>query len=108
QASFMEIFNGDAAKCDRLNELLCEKTGFPACYDVSTQTYTRKVDQLVANAVAGLGSTAQRIAGDIRHLAAWKEIEEPFEKDQIGSSAMVWFRYPSMMLVCLLSMTNGF
>ncbi|KFH42890.1 Adenylosuccinate lyase-like protein [Hapsidospora chrysogenum ATCC 11550] len=95
QASFLEIFNGDAAKCDKLNELLCEKAGFPkGCYDVSTQTYTRKVDLLVANAVAGLGSTAQRITGDIRHLAAWKEIEEPFEKTQIGSSAMAYKRNP--------------
>jgi adenylosuccinate lyase len=91
QASFLEIFNGDSAKCDKLNELLCEKAGFPkGCYDVSTQTYTRKVDLLVANAVAGLGSTAQRITGDIRHLAAWKEIEEPFEKTQIGSSASMY------------------
>ncbi|CAI4214391.1 unnamed protein product [Parascedosporium putredinis] len=76
QASFLEIFNGDGAKCDQLNELLCKKLGFPACYDVSTQTYTRK------------------IAGDIRHLATWKELEEPFEKDQIGSSAMAYKRNP--------------
>ncbi|KAI8666378.1 Adenylosuccinate lyase [Fusarium keratoplasticum] len=88
QASFLEIFQGDSAKCDKLNDLLCEKFGFPACYDVSTQTYTRKVDLVVANAVAGLGATAQKICGDIRHLAHWKEIEEPFEKSQIGSSAM--------------------
>lgn len=78
----MEIFGDDTAKCDKLNELLCKKTGFSECYDVSTQTYTRKVDLIVANAIAGLGSTAQKIAGDIRHLATFKEIEEPFEKDQ--------------------------
>lgn len=89
QASFMEIFDGEASKCDKLNELLCKKTGFSDCYDVSTQTYTRKVDLMVANAVAGLGPTAQKICGDIRHLASWKEIEEPFEESQIGSSAMV-------------------
>ena len=89
QASFLEIFQGDSKKCDKLNELLCEKFGFPACYDVSTQTYTRKVDLIIANAVAGLGSSAQKITGDIRHLAHWKEIEEPFESSQIGSSAMV-------------------
>lgn len=94
QASFMEIFNNDASKCDKLNELLCKKAGFAACYDVSTQTYTRKVDLIISNAVAGLGSTAQKIAGDIRHLANWKEIEEPFEKDQIGSSAMAYKRNP--------------
>ncbi|GKT41855.1 adenylosuccinate lyase [Colletotrichum spaethianum] len=94
QASFLEIFQGDSAKCDKLNELLCEKFGFPSCYDVSTQTYTRKVDLIVANAVAGLGSSAQKIAGDIRHLAHWKEIEEPFEASQIGSSAMAYKRNP--------------
>ena len=85
QASFLEIFGGDASKCDRLNKLLCQKSGFTACYDVSTQTYTRKIDLIIANAVTGLGATAQKIGGDIRHLAAWKEIEEPFEKSQIGT-----------------------
>lgn len=89
QASFMEIFHGDGAKIDRLNEILCEKAGFPSTYAVSTQTYTRKVDLNVSQALAGLGASAQRIATDIRHLANLKEIEEPFEKDQIGSSAMV-------------------
>lgn len=89
QASFLEIFHGDGDKIDRLNELLCEKAGFPSTYAVSTQTYTRKVDLNVSQALAGLGATAQRIATDIRHLANLKEIEEPFEKDQIGSSAMV-------------------
>jgi adenylosuccinate lyase len=94
QASFLEIFHGDGAKCDQLNELLCKKTDFPACYDVSTQTYTRKVDSRVANAICGLGATAQKIAGDIRHLASWQEAEEPFEKNQIGSSAMAFKRNP--------------
>lgn len=94
QASFLEIFQGDGAKCDELNKLLCQKFGFPSYYDISTQTYTRKVDLIVANAVCGLGATAQKIAGDIRHLAAWKEIEEPFESTQIGSSAMAYKRNP--------------
>lgn len=94
QASFMEIFQNDSAKCDKLNDLLCEKFGFSACYDVSTQTYTRKVDLIVANAVAGIGSSAQKITGDIRHLAHWKEIEEPYESSQIGSSAMAYKRNP--------------
>ncbi|KAL6702916.1 hypothetical protein ACN47E_000817 [Coniothyrium glycines] len=94
QASFLEIFNGDSNKCDALNELLCKKAGFPSCYSVSTQTYTRKVDLIIANAIAGLGASAQKITGDIRHLAAWKELEEPFEKDQIGSSAMAYKRNP--------------
>ncbi|KAK1594165.1 adenylosuccinate lyase [Colletotrichum navitas] len=94
QASFLEIFNGDGSKCDQLNALLCKKIGFPACYDVSTQTYTRKVDLLVANAICGLGATAQKIAGDIRHLASWQEAEEPFEDKQVGSSAMPFKRNP--------------
>ncbi|KAI1199938.1 L-Aspartase-like protein [Nemania serpens] len=94
QASFLEIFQGDASKCDQLNTLLCTKLGFPSCYDISTQTYTRKVDLVIANAVAGLGATAQKICGDIRHLANWKEIEEPFEQSQIGSSAMAYKRNP--------------
>ncbi|EFY93829.1 adenylosuccinate lyase [Metarhizium acridum CQMa 102] len=94
QASFLEIFGGDGSKCDQLNALLCKKTGFPACYDVSTQTYTRKVDLLVANAICGLGATAQKIAGDIRHLASWQEAEEPFEVKQVGSSAMPFKRNP--------------
>ncbi len=76
QASFLEIFAGDGAKCDRLNELICKNLGFSGCYDVSTQTYTRKVDLIVANAICGLGATAQKITGDIRHLASWKEVEE--------------------------------
>jgi adenylosuccinate lyase len=104
QASFLEIFNGDASKCDALNDLLCKKTGFPSCYDVSTQTYTRKVDLIVANAIAGLGASAEKITGDIRHLAAWKEMEEPFEKDQIGSSAMAYKRNPMRSeRICSLS-----
>ncbi|KAI1341210.1 adenylosuccinate lyase [Xylariaceae sp. FL0016] len=100
QASFMELFEGDDAKVDKLNDLLCQKAGFPSCYAVSTQTYTRKVDLRVANAVAGLGSTVQRITSDIRHLANMKEIEEPFEKNQIGSSAMAYKRNPMLSERC--------
>ncbi|EDU41019.1 PurB Adenylosuccinate lyase [Pyrenophora tritici-repentis] len=104
QASFLEIFNGDSKKCDQLNELLCKKAGFPSCYAVSTQTYTRKVDLIIANAICGLGASAQKITGDIRHLASWKELEEPFEKDQIGSSAMAYKRNPMRCeRVCSLS-----
>ncbi|RYP11180.1 hypothetical protein DL765_007867 [Monosporascus sp. GIB2] len=87
-------FGGDSAKCDELNKLLCQKAGFKDCYPVSSQTYSRKIDLMVANAVAGLGSTAQKICGDIRLLANWKEIEEPFETSQIGSSAMAYKRNP--------------
>ncbi|CAG8953602.1 hypothetical protein HYFRA_00010061 [Hymenoscyphus fraxineus] len=94
QASFMEIFHGDGEKIDKLNEYLCSKAGFPSCYSISTQTYTRKVDLRVANALASLGATVQKITSDIRHLANRKELEEPFEKDQIGSSAMAYKRNP--------------
>lgn len=94
QASFMEIFQGDGEKVDKLNEILCKKAGFPSCYSISTQTYTRKVDLRVANALSAFGATVQKITGDIRHLASQKEMEEPFEKDQIGSSAMAYKRNP--------------
>lgn len=93
QASFMEIFK-DVSKIDELNEILCKKAGFPKCYSISTQTYTRKVDLRVANALSAFGATVQKIGSDIRHLAAQKEMEEPFEKDQIGSSAMAYKRNP--------------
>ncbi|KAK7966588.1 uncharacterized protein PG986_000865 [Apiospora aurea] len=96
QASFMEIFHNDAEKVDRLNEILCQKAGFPCCYDISYQTYPRKIDLNIANAVAGLGATCMQITGDIRHLANMKEVEEPFSKDQIGSSAMAYKRNPML------------
>ncbi|KAH8124588.1 L-Aspartase-like protein [Trichoderma asperelloides] len=99
QASFLEIFQGDHAKCDKLNEILCKKFGFPACY-----TYTRKVDLIIAQAVAGIGATAHKIANDIRLLANFKEIEEPFEAKQIGSSAMAYKRNPMRSeRICSLS-----
>jgi len=94
QATFLELFNGDADKIKELNKILCKKAGFPSAYAISTQTYTRKVDLRVANAVCALGATAERICGDIRHLANLKEMEEPFEKSQIGSSAMAYKRNP--------------
>jgi len=80
----MAIFDNDGDKIDSLNKKLCEKAEFPSCYSISTQTYSRKVDLRVANALSAYGATVQRITGDIRHLAAQKEMEEPFEKDQIG------------------------
>ncbi|TQS34060.1 hypothetical protein Golomagni_05571 [Golovinomyces magnicellulatus] len=93
QASFLEIFK-DGAKIDELNEILCKKAGFSKCYSISTQTYTRKVDLRIANALSAFGATVQKIGSDIRHLASQKEMEEPFEKDQIGSSAMAYKRNP--------------
>ncbi|TPX16457.1 uncharacterized protein E0L32_003751 [Thyridium curvatum] len=104
QASFLEIFQGDHAKCDQLNELLCKKLGFPACYDISTQTYSRKVDLLVAQAVAGLGASAHKMANDIRLLSNFQEVEEPIEAKQIGSSAMAFKRNPMRSeRICSLS-----
>ncbi len=70
QASFMEIFHGDTVKIDKLNEILCEKAGFPRCYSISTQTYTRKVDLRIANALSAFGATVQKIGSDIRHLVS--------------------------------------
>ncbi|CAD0112950.1 unnamed protein product, partial [Aureobasidium uvarum] len=94
QASFLQIFDGDHAKVEKLDELVTEKAGFAGCYPIATQTYSRKVDLEVGSAVCNFGATCQRISTDIRHLASWKEIEEPFEKDQIGSSAMAYKRNP--------------
>ncbi|KAI4219059.1 MAG: hypothetical protein LQ349_008469 [Xanthoria aureola] len=94
QASFMEIFHGDTAKIDRLNEILCEKAGFEACYDISTQTYTRKVDLRIANALSAFGASAIRVATDIRHLAHDKILDEPHEATQTGSSAMAFKSNP--------------
>lgn len=78
QDPFLEIFGGDSSKCGQLNALLCKKTGFITCYDVSTKTYSRKVDLHVANAICGLGTAAQKAGGDIHHLASWQEADEPF------------------------------
>ena len=86
QASFLQIFKGDHAKVDRLNELICQKAGFESAYIISSQTYSRKIDVDVLQALAGFGATCERTGTDIRHLSMLHEIEEPFEKDQIGSS----------------------
>lgn len=94
QASFLAIFQGDHAKVKELDRLVSQKAGFAKVYPVSSQTYSRKVDLDVINALASLGASAEQCAADIRHLAALKEIEEPFEKDQIGSSAMAYKRNP--------------
>ena len=94
QASFMEVFQGDTAKIDQLNKILCEKAGFDSCYDISTQTYSRKVDLRVCNALASFGATAERVANDIRHMAHDKVLDEPHESTQIGSSAMAFKSNP--------------
>ncbi len=94
QASFLELFDGDEEKCLRLDELIAEKMGFAGCYPVSGQTYSRKVDTRVMNVLAGIAQSAHKFSNDIRLLQHMKELEEPFEKDQIGSSAMAYKRNP--------------
>ena len=94
QASFLELFDGDDEKCVALDRKIAEKTGFPGCYPVTGQTYSRKVDTRVLNVLAGIAASATKFSNDIRLLQHMKEIEEPFEKTQIGSSAMAYKRNP--------------
>ncbi len=94
QASFMELFEGDTDKVKRLEELIAEKMGFSGCYPVSGQTYSRKVDSRVMNCLSGIALSAHKFSNDIRLLQHLKEVEEPFEKNQIGSSAMAYKRNP--------------
>ncbi|KAE8378384.1 Cullin repeat-like-containing domain protein [Aspergillus bertholletiae] len=94
QASFLQIFDGDHSKVEQLDELVTQKAGFDSAFIISSQTYSRKIDVDVGNALGSFGSTCERIGIDIRHLAMLKEVEEPFEKDQIGSSAMAYKRNP--------------
>ncbi|KAK5452281.1 adenylosuccinase ade13 [Exophiala xenobiotica] len=94
QASFLELFHGDHAKVKQLDELVTKKAGFAKRSIVSVQTYNRKIDFDIANVLASFGTTCEHIGTDIRHLAMLKELEEPFEKDQIGSSAMAYKRNP--------------
>lgn len=94
QASFYELFEGDADKVYALDQGIADKMGFEACYPVSGQTYSRKVDQRVLNVLAGIAASAHKFSNDIRLLQHLKEVEEPFEKTQIGSSAMAYKRNP--------------
>ncbi|KAF2467112.1 putative adenylosuccinate lyase Ade13 [Lindgomyces ingoldianus] len=94
QASFLQIFNGDHAKVDQLDELVTEKAGFDSAYIISSQTYPRKIDADVLNALSSFGATCEHIGQAIRLLASFKELEEPFESTQIGSSAMAYKRNP--------------
>jgi len=94
QASFLELFNGDHAKCRELDRRVAEKMGFGASYPVTGQTYSRKVDMRVVNVLAGIAASAHKFSNDIRLLQHLKEVEEPFEKTQIGSSAMAYKRNP--------------
>lgn len=94
QASFLELFDGDMDKVRRADSMIAEKLGFDGCYPVSGQTYSRKVDSRVVNVLAGIAQSAHKFSNDIRLLQHLKEVEEPFEKSQIGSSAMAYKRNP--------------
>ena len=94
QASFLELFDGDQETIDKIDPMIAEKMGFKECYPVSGQTYSRKVDTRVANILAGIAVSAHKMSNDIRLLQHLKEVEEPFEKSQIGSSAMAYKRNP--------------
>ena len=94
QASFLELFDGDHEKCRELDRKIAQKMGFEGCYPVSGQTYSRKVDSRVLSVLAGIAQSAHKFSNDIRLLQHLKEVEEPFEKNQIGSSAMAYNRNP--------------
>ncbi len=94
QASFLELFDGDQETIDRIDPMIARKMGFEKCYPVSGQTYSRKVDTRVCNVLAGIAASAHKMSNDIRLLQHLKEVEEPFEKSQIGSSAMAYKRNP--------------
>ena len=94
QASFLELFKGDQETIDKIDPMIAAKMGFKDCYPVSGQTYSRKVDTRVLNILAGIAASAHKMSNDIRLLQHLKEVEEPFEKTQIGSSAMAYKRNP--------------
>ena len=94
QASFLELFEGDQETIDKIDPMIAAKMGFKECYPVSGQTYSRKVDTRVVNVLAGIAASAHKMSNDIRLLQHLKEVEEPFEKSQIGSSAMAYKRNP--------------
>ena len=94
QASFLELFHGDHAKVRQLERLVAEKIGFAETYAVTGQTYSRKIDAQVLDVLSGIATSAHKAASDLRILAHRKEVEEPFERDQIGSSAMAYKRNP--------------
>ena len=94
QASFMELFEGYTDKIKQLEKMIAEEMGFESCVPVSGQTYSRKVDSFVVNALAGIAQSCSKFSNDMRILQSFKEMEEPFEKSQIGSSAMAYKRNP--------------
>jgi len=94
QESFLKLFGGDGAKVDELERRIAQKLGFEKCFDVSTQTYPRKLDSRVLSALSGIAESAYKFAQDLRLLQSFREVEEPFESGQIGSSAMAYKRNP--------------
>ncbi|GAA0120836.1 adenylosuccinate lyase [Clostridium butanoliproducens] len=94
QASFMALFNNDENKVKKLDEIVCEKMGFKASYPVTGQTYSRKLDSIILNTLSEIAQSAYKFSNDLRILQSMKEMEEPFEKNQIGSSAMAYKRNP--------------
>src|SRR3954470_20710413 len=94
QASFLSLFDGDHRKCDELDRIVTQKFGFAESFKVTGQTYPRKVDAQVVNSLAGIAASVHRMCNDIRLLAGMKQLEEPFEEEQVGSSAMAYKRNP--------------
>ncbi|MBQ9421095.1 MAG: adenylosuccinate lyase [Lachnospiraceae bacterium] len=104
EASFLELFEGDGSKIDELNRMICEKFGFKEVFDVSGQTYPRKVDSRILNCLSSIAQSCYRMANDIRLLQHDRQIDEPFEENQIGSSAMPYKRNPMRCeRICSLS-----
>ena len=104
EASFLDLFAGDTAKIDEMNRLLCEAFGFDACFDVCGQTYPRKLDSRILNCLSSIAQSCCRMANDVRLLQHDRQLEEPFETDQIGSSAMAYKRNPMRCeRICSLS-----
>ncbi len=115
QASFLELFDGDHEKCRKADKMIAQKMGFKECFPVSGQTYSRKLDARVMNVIAGIAASAHKFSNDIRLLQHMKEIEEPFEKTQIGSSAMAYKRNPmrsermaSLARYVMIDLTNTY
>jgi adenylosuccinate lyase len=115
QASFLELFDGDHEKCRKADKMIAQKMGFKECFPVSGQTYSRKQDARVMNVIAGIAASAHKFSNDIRLLQHMKEIEEPFEKTQIGSSAMAYKRNPmrsermaSLARYVMIDLTNTY
>ena len=104
EASFMDLFNGDTAKLDEMNRMISRDFGFAKCFSVCGQTYPRKLDSRILNVLSSIGQSCYRMANDIRLLQHDRQVEEPFEKNQIGSSAMAYKRNPMRCeRICSLS-----